>query len=412
MKNLLKKSKQASFSFANTSFNQRKKILQDLALALKNNIPQILKENQKDLIQMDKNDPLYDRLMLNPERIEDMAQACLTISKQEDVLNQVLEERILESKIELKKITVPMGVIACIYEARPNVTIDIAALCLFTGNTVVLRGSSSAQYSNKILVKIIHKVLSKNQIDPAIVAQFSLDRNDLKTLFQATEYVDLLIPRGGQNLINRVRQESLVPTIETGAGVCHTFVDQSADLNQAVKIIINAKTQRPAVCNALDCIIAHQDLPEEFFKNLLTELEKFKVKIYADSSSFSKFPINQLVNKITEENKVFGQEFLGLALSIKTVSNTTAAINHINTFGSRHSEAILSQDKNNITEFFQMIDASSVYANASTRYTDGGCFGLGAEIGISTQKLHARGPMGASTLTSYKYILKGQGQVR
>ena len=413
MKNFLRKIKESSLQFPVASLDVRKKVLKGLAKILEEKSAEILAANQKDLKKMSSDDPLYDRLLLTPERIKEIAAACIAISEQEDVLNKILEERKLDSGLFLKKTTVPMGVIACIYEARPNVTVDIAALAIFTGNFAILKGSKSAENSNQAIINCIQEVLVQNKMPVDFISKYSVERKDLKILLEASEYVDLLIPRGGQGLIDRVRQESLIPTIETGAGVCHTFVDENADLDQAIKIIVNAKTQRPSVCNALDCLIVHEKIPADFFEKLSTELEELQVKIHADAVSFAKFPKKDFINLIQDADKdFFGKEFLGLEMSVKTVSSIKEAIFHINTFGSKHSEAILSANKNNIQKFFELIDASSVYANASTRFTDGAYFGLGAEVGISTQKLHARGPMGATALTTYKYLIEGQGEIR
>lgn len=410
MQNLLKNAKQASFKFWNTDFETRKKILLDLADSLEENSEKILNENQKDLEKMSNEDPLYDRLLLIEERISSIANACREITKQEDVIWKVLEEREIESWIQLKKVATSMWVIACIYEARPNVTVDIAALCIFTGNAVVLRGSSSAENSNQVLIKIIQDILEKNWIEKSVVSKYSINRDDLEILFNATQQVDLLIPRGWKNLINRVRKESLVPTIETWAWVCHTFVDENFEQEKAVKIIVNAKVQRPSVCNSLDTLLVHKNLPQSFFDKLSFELEKYWVEIFADEESFKKFKNYSKLQKAN--NETWWREFLSLWMSVKTIESNQEAINHINNFGSRHSEAIITKNEKNAEDFLNLVDASSVYLNASTRFTDWGCFWLGAEIWISTQKLHARWPMWAEALTTYKYKLYWNGQFR
>jgi len=410
MKTLLKKAKKLSFKFWNTSFEIRKKIILDLANSLEENSENILRENKKDLENMSKEDPLFDRLLLTKERITWIANSCREIAKQEDVLWKILEEKEIEWGIKLKKVSTAIWVIACIYEARPNVTVDIATLCIFTGNIAILKGSSSAKNSNKILIKIIQEILEKNWIEKEVVSKYSINRDDLKILFNATEEVDLLIPRGWKNLINRVRKESLVPTIETWAWVCHTFVDEEFDEEKAVNIVVNAKTQRPSVCNALDTLIVHKNLPQSFFDKLSKNIEKHWVEIFADKNSFEKMKNYSKLKKAN--NETWWKEFLWFWMSIKTVSSTEEAINHINKFGSRHSEAIITKNIKNSEDFLNLVDASSVYLNSSTRFTDWWCFWLWAEIWISTQKLHSRWPMWAESLTTYKYKLYWDGQIR
>ncbi|HZH71367.1 MAG TPA: glutamate-5-semialdehyde dehydrogenase [Mariniphaga sp.] len=389
-----------------------RKVLIDLAYEAENNSAYILAENQKDLDRMDPEDPKYDRLKLTTERIQGIANDIRSVAEMESPVGKVLKEIVRPNGLKISKITVPFGVIGIIYEARPNVTFDVFALCLKSGNACVLKGGSDAIDSNTAIVSIIKKVLKQNEIDENTITLLPAGREETNEMLRANGYIDLIIPRGSQNLINFVRQNATIPVIETGAGICHTFFDEFGDAGKGADIIFNAKTRRPSVCNALDCLIIH--------KSRLTELPLFAKKladaeviIYADEPSFSvlsgSYPEN-LLKPATKES--FGTEFLSLKMSIKTVGSFEEAIEQINTNSSKHSEAIISEDKQRIEAFRKLVDASSVYSNASTAFTDGAQFGLGAEIGISTQKLHARGPMALEELTSYKWIIEGDGQVR
>src|SRR5690554_5286442 len=389
-----------------------RKVLMDLAIEAEKNKDFILVENQKDLDRMDSEDPKYDRLKLTKERIEGIAADIRNVANMDSPVGKVLKEIERPNGLKISKITVPFGVIGIIYEARPNVTFDVFALCLKSGNACVLKGGSDAIDSNTAIVSIIKKVLKQNEIDENTITLLPAGREETNEMLRANGYIDLIIPRGSQNLINFVRQNATIPVIETGAGICHTFFDEFGDAGKGADIIFNAKTRRPSVCNALDCLIIH--------KSRLTELPLFAKKladaeviIYADEPSFSvlsgSYPEN-LLKPATKES--FGTEFLSLKMSIKTVGSFEEAIEQINTNSSKHSEAIISEDKQRIEAFRKLVDASSVYSNASTAFTDGAQFGLGAEIGISTQKLHARGPMALEELTSYKWIIEGDGQVR
>jgi glutamate-5-semialdehyde dehydrogenase len=316
------------------------------------------------------------------------------------------------SGLNITKITVPFGVIGIIYEARPNVTFDVFALCLKSGNACILKGGSDAIDSNTILVNIIKKVLNKHSFDENVITLLPTGREETTQLLNANEYVDLIIPRGSQNLINYVRENATVPVIETGAGICHTYFDEFGDAQKGQLIINNAKTRRVSVCNALDCLVIHQsrlnDLPY-----LVDLCGKAGVLIYADDRAFEKlrenYP-NDLLKKATPES--FGTEFLSMKMSIKTVDSIQSALDHINIYSSKHSEAIISENAENLHYFTKMVDAAAVYTNTSTAFTDGAQFGLGAEIGISTQKLHARGPMALEELTSYKWIIESNGKIR
>lgn len=387
-------------------------ILLELANQAEANTDFILAENQKDLIRMSKEDPKYDRLKLTPDRIKEIAADIRNVAGLNSPVGRILSETVRPNGIKITKISVAFGVIGIIYEARPNVTFDVFALCLKSGNACVLKGGSDAINSNLAIVSIIQKVLEKFNLDENVVCLLSGDREETNEMLHARGYIDLIIPRGSQGLIDFVRENATIPVIETGAGICHTYFDKFGDAENGREIVFNAKTRRPSVCNALDCLIIHESRLSElpaFVKRLSEE----KVVIYADEKSFkiieAKYP-DELLFAATEES--FGTEFLSLKMSIKTVDCINDAIAHINKFSSKHSEAIISEDAERIEKFRKLVDAASVYSNVSTAFTDGAQFGLGAEIGISTQKLHARGPMALEELTSYKWIIEGEGQVR
>lgn len=387
-------------------------VLEDVAVAAISNADFILQENAKDLSRMDSAEPKYDRLKLSADRIKDIASDIRNVASLPSPLGRILSETSRPNGLSIKRITVPFGVIGIIYEARPNVTFDVFSLCLKSGNACVLKGGSDANDSNRAIVKVIREVLGKHNLDENILALLPVDREATNELLHAHGLVDLIIPRGSQNLINFVRENSSIPVIETGAGICHTYFDESGDSEKGKAIIYNAKTRRPSVCNALDCLIIHEnrlkDLP-----NLTELLPQSNVIIYADKKSFQalsgKYPSN-LLEQATEES--FGTEFLSNKMSIKTVSGFKEALDHIATNSSKHSEAIVAENKDTLEIFRKSVDAAAVYCNASTAFTDGAQFGLGAEIGISTQKLHARGPMALEELTSYKWIIDGNGQIR
>ena len=387
-------------------------VLFDLAKKAREKTEFILSENQKDLNRMDPTDPKFDRLKLTAERIEGIASDIENVAKLESPVGKSLKETIHQNGIKINKVTVPFGVIGIIYEARPNVTFDVFALCLKSGNACVLKGGSDAIYSNQAIVSIIHEVLKKFDLDENTVSLLPAGREETNEMLRARGYIDLIIPRGSQGLINFVRENASIPVIETGAGICHTYFDKFGDAEKGGEIIFNAKTRRPSVCNALDCLIVHESRLSEL-PAFAQKLSAEKVLIYADDKSYAKikdiYPAD-LLFEATEES--FGTEFLSMKMAIKTVDCINDAIDHINQFSSKHSEAIITEDKARIKIFQKMVDASSVYSNTSTAFTDGAQFGLGAEIGISTQKLHARGPMALEELTSYKWIIEGDGQVR
>lgn len=388
---------------------QVRQVLEDLADLAEAQIPFLLKENQKDLYRMEKTNPMYDRLLLSDSRIKGIAGEIRQVAHLESPLGILLEHRMLENGLELSKISVPLGVIGIIYEARPNVTFDVFSLALKSGNGLVLKGGSDADFSNRAIMTLIHQVLEKHGIPSGAFQLLPPDRSATKALLEAVGYIDVIIPRGSQGLIDFVRQNAKVPVIETGAGIVHTYFDETADLEQAKAILHNAKTRRPSVCNSLDCLIIHQsrliDLPK-----LIQPMLESGVAVFADEKAFIALPTNPQIHSALPEH--FGTEFLSLKLSIKTVQNLDEALDHISTYSSKHSEAILSENPEAIERFLNEVDAAAVYANASTAFTDGNQFGLGAEIGISTQKLHARGPMALRELTSYKWVVRGSGQVR
>jgi glutamate-5-semialdehyde dehydrogenase len=409
---LLMSIRKASKDIAKLSNDDRNKILLKIAESLGLNLPKIIEANKKDLDQMEDSDPKKDRLLLNEARINGLITSIHEICAYERPDQQVLSQKTLENGLEITKISVPMGVIAAVYESRPNVTIDIAALCIKSGNACILRGGTDAYYTNLFLVELIQKALDECDMPQVAVTLYPTDRALMPALLQAEKYVDLIIPRGSAALIDFVRKNSKIPTIETGAGVCHTYVSYAANLDKAVDIVVNAKVTRPSVCNSLDCIIIHQKVLESFLSKLVVEMLPFGVKIIADQASFkiltnTKYPF---VQEAVEED--FGKEFLDFVCSIKTVNSLTEALLHIETYSSRHSECIVSEDEIECNTFIDAVDAAAVYANASTRFTDGGVFGLGAEIGISTQKIHARGPFGMEKLVTEKWIGRGNGQTR
>ncbi|MDD3861903.1 MAG: glutamate-5-semialdehyde dehydrogenase [Candidatus Gracilibacteria bacterium] len=387
-------------------------IILKVAKAIVDGKNEILKANKKDLNKISKDDPVYDRILLTEERIKEIADSLKVISCYHSPIGKILEEKKLKNGLILKKISVPFGVVGVIFEARPNVIVDVFAICLKSKNACVLKDGSSSENSNKALMKIIQEVLKEILGSNDMAVLLPNDREIVGEFLKANKYVDVIIPRGGKGLIDFVRENSSIPVIETGAGVVHTYVDEFGDIEKAMNIVFNAKTSRPSVCNALDTLIVHEKNLKDLGK-ICERLAEKKVVIYADENSYKalagKYPKN-LLFKAKKEH--FGMEFLSLKMSIKTVANLESAIAQINEFGSGHSEAIITENKKNAEKFLKMVDAACVYVNASTRFTDGGIFGLGAEIGISTQKLHARGPMGTFELTSYKWEIIGDGQAR
>ncbi len=391
---------------------QRNAVLLSLATSLRNASAKIVEANRQDLKKMDKNDPLYDRLLLTEARINAIADDVETVASLASPLNKELEVNTRPNKLIIKKVSVPLGVVAVIYESRPNVTVDVFSLCFKSGSAVILKGGKEAHHSNLALVNIIQKTLKQHHISIDAVYLLPPNREDTAILLNATGLIDVCIPRGSKALIDFVRQHAKIPVIETGAGIVHIYFDKSGEIEKGCNIINNAKTRRVSVCNALDCLVIHKDRLNDLF-TLVQPLQKQQVEIFADPLSYTaleKVYPKQLLHPATDED--FGREFLSYKMAIKVVNSIDEAIQHITTYTSEHSEAIITEDNSAAAYFIDRIDAAVVYVNASTAFTDGGQFGMGAEIGISTQKLHARGPMGLAALTSYKWVVYGNGQVR
>ncbi len=410
--NCLKTVKSASQSLNDIHDEQRNRMLLALADNLRTSCDRILAENKKDLAVLEISNPLYDRLLLSKERIEGIAQDIENVASIEFATGALLENKILANGLKLQKISVPLGVVGVIYESRPNVTLDVFSLCFKTGNACVLKGGKEAAHSNQCLTDLIHKTLQQFNINPDVLYLLPLAREATQILLNANGLVDVCIPRGSQALIDFVRDNATIPVIETGAGIVHTYFDQSGDVVKGKNVITNAKTRRVSVCNALDCLVIHEsrlaDLP-----TLVELLVAKQVELFADENSFTALSAHYpqaLLHKADPED--FGREFLSYKMAVKTVPNLQEAVRHITMFTSGHSEAIITEDQTAANYFVTKIDAAAVYVNASTAFTDGAQFGLGAEIGISTQKLHARGPMALDALCSYKWVIYGNGQIR
>ena len=390
MKEALKKTKAASRLLATIPDAKRNEVLLAVADAIIANKERILKANAEDLAKMDPKNPLYDRLQLTDKRLEDIASDMRNVSKLPSPLGRVLKESTLPNGLRLKRVSVPFGVIGMIYEARPNVTFDVFSLCFKSGNACVLKGGKDADYSNRAEVDIIHEVLEANGINRDVVTLLEATHEATAEMLNAVGYIDVCIPRGGRKLIDFVRDNAKVPVIETGAGVVHAYFDEFGNLEMGKRIIDNAKTRRVSVCNALDCLIIHRSRLDEL-PALLEPVIKKNVEIVYDD---------------------FGTEFMDYKMAVKVVDSIDEAIEHIAAYGSGHSECIITDNKDNATKFQQLVDAACVYVNAPTSFTDGAQFGLGAEIGISTQKLGPRGPMGLEEITTYKWLIEGEGQIR
>lgn len=387
-------------------------LLEAIAKETEAKIHYILSENSKDLQRMDKDNPKYDRVKLTEERILGIVSDIRNVAGLPSPIGRILDKRTLDNGLHLSKKAVPFGVIGVIFEARPNVCFDVFSLCFKSGNVCILKGGSDAKFSNLAIVEIIRSVLDDNDINPNICTLLPNDREVIDELLNAREYVDLIIPRGGSSLINYVRDNARIPVIETGAGVCHTYFQSSGNKEIAQQIIHNAKTRRVSVCNTLDCLVIDKDRLNDL-PYICENLKNDQVIIYADKLSYEVLKDNypsKLLKEASAED--FGTEFLDYKMAIKTVNNINDAIDHISKYGSKHSEAIIAEDETSIVVFESLIDAACVYVNASTAFTDGAQFGLGAEIGISTQKMHARGPMALQELCSYKWIIEGSGQIR
>ncbi|EIT66189.1 glutamate-5-semialdehyde dehydrogenase [Lactococcus garvieae] len=411
------KVKAASKEAAKLSAARKNNFLLFLADALIQNTSRIISENERDLLKAKEHgisDIMLDRLRLTPERISDMALGLRQVADLPDPIGQVLQGFTNLDGLKIVQKRVPLGTVGMIFESRPNVTIDAFSLCFKTGNSVLLRGGSDAIHSNTVLVEIIKESLRKQGINASTVELLTdTSHAEAEKMMQADKFLDVLIPRGSARLINRVKEKATVPVIETGVGNCTIYVDETADLDMATKIVVNAKTQRPSVCNAAESLVVHAKIAAEFLPQLQEALKKtHEVEFRADEHSLKILQAcdGNLAVAVQEED--FGTEYLDYIMSVKTVDNLDEAIEHINHYSTRHSESIVTKDYFNAQKFQEEIDAAAVYVNASTRFTDGFVFGLGAEIGISTQKLHARGPMGLEALTSSKYLIDGNGQIR
>lgn len=406
-----KLAKAASYELAKLSAADKNNALLAIADALCANADYIIEENKKDIEKGKANnmrEGLIDRLMLNCDRIEGMAEGIRQIAALPDPVGEVINQVKRPNGLKIGRVRVPLGVIGIIYEARPNVTADAAGLCVKAGNAVILRGGKEAAMSNRAICKVMQEAGCANGLPVgAINLVEDISRESATALMRLNDYLDVIIPRGGAGLIRSVVENATVPAIETGTGNCHVYADKSADLEMAKNIVINAKTQRPSVCNAEEKLLVHKDIADEFLPVIIPELTKRGVEIIGDEKVVSLFPDATLA---TEDD--WGTEYLDLKIAIKVVDGIDSAINHINKYNSRHSEAIITNDYNASQKFLDEIDAAAVYVNASTRFTDGFEFGFGAEIGISTQKIHARGPMGLEALTTTKYIIYGNGQCR
>lgn len=409
---LLEKAQQATRAIKALPDLQKQQLLQRLAARIQEQAGEIMTANQKDLDRMPDSDPKKDRLLLNAARIQQLADSLQEIALLPDPANQLLLEKRLENGLLVQKRTVPLGVVGVIYESRPNVTVDVAALCIRSGNVCALRGGSDAFHTNACLVSVIQQVLHEFGLPETVVQLLPADRNLIMELLTAVKYIDIIIPRGSQQLIDYVRENARVPVIETGAGVCHTYVESTANLDQASAIVTNAKVSRPSVCNALDTVLVDSPVAEQFLSLLAPSLQAYQVEIFADERAYpilKRIGYPYLQQAAPED---FGREFLDFKCSIKVVDSADAALDHIRHYSSKHSEAIISTNAAISERFLNEVDAAAVYVNASTRFTDGGVFGLGAEIGISTQKLHARGPFALEKLVTEKWFVHGNGQVR
>ncbi|MBP3951172.1 glutamate-5-semialdehyde dehydrogenase [Bacillus suaedae] len=406
-----KKAKECARVLSSKTTEEKNTALLKIADFLLNETDFLIRENEKDLEvarNNGTNEGIIDRLTLTAERLSDMAEGLKQVADLPDPVGESLTEYQRPNGLGIEKIRVPLGVIGMIYEARPNVTIDASSLCLKSGNAVLLRGSSSAIHSNIALVKVVQDALKQTAIPSEAIQLLEDTRRETATeMFTLNDYLDVLIPRGGASLIQSVVKNASVPVLETGVGNCHLFIDETANPEMAISISVNAKTQRPSVCNAAETIVIHQKWADQHFEQLVKALSEKNVSFVGDQKAQT---YNQTIVQATEED--WANEFLDLKVAIKIVDSLEEAIEHIYKYGTKHSEAIISEDANNVTTFLNEIDAAAVYHNASTRFTDGFEFGFGAEIGISTQKLHARGPMGLEALTSTKYLVRGNGQVK
>lgn len=411
-KDIFRRVKEAGKQLTLIDNGTRDNVLDKIADAITENKQMLLEANAEDLSRMDKNNPLYDRLLLTEERLENIAADMRHVSLLPSPLDRVLDEKCLPNGLKLRRVSVPFGVIGVIYEARPNVSFDVFALCFKAGSACLLKGGKDADCSNRAIVGLIHSVLKDNGINQDVVGLLPATHEATGALLNAAGYVDVCIPRGGKSLIKFVRETAKIPVIETGAGVVNTYFDEYGDIDKGKHIIDNAKTRRVSVCNALDCLIIHKARLQHL-SELCKPLADKGVRIYADEKAFNalknQYPANQLLHSAPES---YGTEFMDYVMAIKTVDSVNEAIEHIDCYGSGHSECIITEDSWRAAMFRKRVDAACVYVNAPTSFTDGAQFGLGAEIGISTQKLGPRGPMGLLEITTYKWLIDGNGQIR
>jgi len=408
--------KKASRRMAYLSAEVKNKALHNIATDLLTKRQEILAANQADYHQAHTsgmNAAMLDRLMLSPERLAAIAKDVLAVAALPDPVGEVFDMRTLPNGLQLGRKRVPLGVIGAIYESRPNVTVDISALCLKSGNAVILRGGKEAVHSNSALARVVQEAATKAGV-PEGAVQFieNTDRSLVDEMLGLRQYIDLMIPRGGAGLIKHIKENAAMPVIAGGVGVCHTYVDKSADIDNAVAIAFNAKVQRPTVCNALDTILVHADIAKKYLPLAAAELAKAGVELHCDKRAMAILKTKSSLKLKPATDEDWGKEFLSLVAAIKVVDSLDEALEHIESYGSGHSEAIITEDYSAAMRFLNEVDAACVYVNASTRFTDGSQFGLGAEVGISTQKFHARGPLGVKELTSYKWIVFGSGQIR
>lgn len=412
IKESIRKARTASASLPRLDSERNGEILRKVARRLMEGADHILACNRKDLSMMNPANPDYDRLRLTTGRIEDITADMVSVAGLPVPYGHVISETTRPNGMTIRKVTVPFGVVGVIYEARPNVTADVFSLCFRSGNACVLKGGHDAACSSEAIVGIIHSVLAEEGLPEGLCTLLPADRESTAVMMDAVGDIDVIIPRGGRGLIDYVRTHSHVPVIETGAGVCHTFIDRTADTAMSREVVLNAKTRRVSVCNALDCLLIHHDRLSDL-PAICAPLAEKDVTIYADADAYGTLSGSYPDYLLREaDDKSFGTEFRDYKMAVRTVSSLDEALDHIAKYGSHHSECIMSEDAANIDKFQREVDASCVYANVSTAFTDGGQFGFGAEIGISTQKLHARGPMGLPELTTYKYLIVGHGQTR
>jgi glutamate-5-semialdehyde dehydrogenase len=408
--------KAASRRLAYLSAEVKNKALHNIADDLLTRKGKVLEANQADYKEAEASGmsaAMLDRLMLSESRLEAIAQDVLAVAALPDSVGEVFDMRTLPNGLQVGKKRVPLGVIGAIYESRPNVTVDISVLCLKSGNAVILRGGREAIHSNSALAKLVQEAATRAGVpDGAVQFMENTDRALVEHLLKMNDIINLIIPRGGAGLIKFVSEKATMPVVSGGIGVCHTYVDRSADVAKAVAIAFNAKVQRPTVCNALDTLLVHADIAERYLPLVAAEWAKAGVEIHCDQRALAILKQNPSLKLVPATDEDWGKEFLSLVAAVKVVDSLDEALAHIERYGSGHSEAIITEEYQAVMRFLNEVDAACVYANASTRFTDGGQFGLGAEVGISTQKLHARGPLGVKELTTYKWIIFGSGQVR